>query len=145
MLNHILRQATHAAALHTHDARSFSLHDQVRRLRWLAPAVILAGAALHQVIIRLLVTPTWQDVAELLLFSVSGTVVAWLALTWIANAIAHQSATEDKLRQAFAELEFNHQKLLAMHDLEQRVTAATDEQAVLALSLIHISEPTRPY
>ena len=135
MLNHALRRAPNAATLISADqAPSQPLHGQVRRLRWLAPAVILAVAALHQVIVRLIVTAAWQDLAELILFSVSGTIVAWLALTWIANAMARQAATEAQLRQAFAELEFNHQKLLAMHDLEQRVTAATDEQAVLALA-----------
>jgi nitrate/nitrite-specific signal transduction histidine kinase len=132
MFNHALRQTTSPAP--ANQARPSPLYAQVRQLRWLAPAVIVAAAALHQVLIRLLVTPTWQGVGELLLFSVSGTVVTWLALTWIANAIARQSETEERLRQAFAELEFNHQKLLAMHDLEQRVTAATDEQAVLALA-----------
>lgn len=117
--------------------QSTPLHVQLRRLRWGVPLVVVALAALHQTGLHLFLSRTpalWHEWAELLLYGLTGSVVAWIGLSWIAAAVARRAEAEDKLRAAFAELEFNHQKLLALHDLGEHVAAADDEQIVLELA-----------
>ena len=116
--------------------RTAPLHFQLRRIRWIAPLIVLILAALHQTVVHNLVTfiwPRWSG-AELLLYSLTGSVVAWLGLSWLATAVYRQSQAETQLRHAYDELEANHQKLLALHDLGQNVAAASDKQSVFELA-----------
>lgn len=117
--------------------QALPLHRQLRRLRWLLPLLVFALAALHQWAVKGVVKalpPSWHNLSEVTVYSLTGSVVAWIGLTWIAAAAEHSAQAETRLRAAYAELEANHQKLLTLYDLGQRVAAADDEQAVLELA-----------
>ncbi len=116
--------------------RSAPLHFQLRRVRWIVPVLVLIMAAAHQIIVRNLIAlffPLWAE-AELLLYSLTGSIVAWLGLSWLATAVSRQYEAESQLRTAYDELDANHQKLLALHDLGQNVSAASDRQAVFEMA-----------
>jgi len=113
------------------------LHRQLRLLRWLAPLWVFALAALHQVAVRGVagaLPPSWYNRTELTIYGLTGSLVAWIGLTWIAAAAERGAQAEARLRSAYAELEANHQRLLTLYELGQRVAAADDEQAVLELA-----------
>jgi two-component system nitrate/nitrite sensor histidine kinase NarX len=117
--------------------QAIPLHILLRRLRWGVPLIVVALAALHQTALHTFVRSLpalWHGWAELLLYGLTGSVVAWIGLSWIAAAVARRAEAETKLRAAFAELESNHRQLLALHDLGEHVAAADDEQAVLELA-----------
>lgn len=119
------------------DLRSAPFHIQLRRLRRVLPVVVLALAALHQIIVNWLVKPQARpdlDWTELLAYALTGSVVAWLGLGWLADGAARRAAAEAQLREAYGELDANHNKLRALHDLGQRLAAADDEQAILELA-----------
>ncbi len=110
--------------------RAAPFHVQLRRVRWVAPLIVLILAALHQALVHWLADPLpapWHDLAELLLYAFTGSAVAWVGLSWIIIEGTQLSA-------AYAELDTNHQKLRALHDLGERLAAADDEQAVLELA-----------
>ncbi len=116
--------------------RAAPLHFQLRRIRWIAPLVVLLLAAVHQTVVHNLVAfiwPHWSG-AELLLYSLTGSIVAWIGLSWLATAVSRQSQAESQLRHAYDELEANHQKLLALHDLGQNIATASDKQSVFELA-----------
>lgn len=126
--------------------RSAPLHFQLRRIRWLVPVIVLFMAALHQILLQSLVEmyfPRWAEAARLLVYTFTGTVVSWIGLSWLATAVANRTQAESELRAAYDELEANHQKLLALHDLGQNVAGASDKQAVLELAArapLHLTE-----
>ena len=94
-------------------------------------------AAGHQFLVQTAVRPfsgAWSWWIELLIYSFTGSVVAWVGLTIIAAAAARRAAAEEELRRAFEELEINHNKLLALDRLGRRISHADDEQAVLELA-----------
>ena len=112
-------------------------HVQLRRLRWIAPLVVLVLAAVHQALLHWLADPLpapWHDLAELLLYALTGSAVTVVGLSWIVDGAARRAEAEDQLRTAYAQLDTNHQKLRALHDLGERLAAADDEQAVLELA-----------
>jgi nitrate/nitrite-specific signal transduction histidine kinase len=119
-------------------ARAIPLHTQLRYLRAGVPLIVVFLAALHQIALHTILLnipdPFWHDRIEILIYGLTGSVVAWIGLTWIAAAVARRAEAETQLREAFAKLEFNHQKLLALHDLGEHVASADDEQAVLELA-----------
>ncbi len=105
--------------------------------RWLAVGVILFLVALHQIFlsgILVHIAPAWRVPVEVAVYGVTGIVAAWLALTTLANALAHRERVESELRAAFAELEFNHRKLLALNELGKHVSDANHEETVLELA-----------
>ncbi len=119
------------------QVRNAPLHIQLRRLRWNVPLIVVALAALHQFV--------WHTVAssfsdnlqwwvELLGYSLTGSLVAWLGISWIAAAVTRRAEAETKFLEAYEELEANHKKLLALHDLGQHVANADDEQSILELA-----------
>ena len=113
------------------------LHDLIRRLRWAVPALVVALAAVHQVVVRAALagmSPSWARWVELALYGLTGSVVAWIGLTWLAAQASHRAQAETRLRQAFEELEQNHAKLLKLHDLGRLVAAADDEQSLFELA-----------
>jgi len=117
--------------------RAAPFHVQVRRLRRLLPILVLALAAVHQLVVNWLVAPQMRiglNWTELLAYAITGSVVAWLGLGWIADGAARRAEAETQLRDAYAELDANHSKLQALHDLGQWLAAADDEQTVLELA-----------
>ncbi len=114
--------------------RTSSSSIELRRLRWVAPLIVLTLAAIHQSLLHWLADPLpapWRFVAELLLYAFTGSAVVWVGLSWI---IVEGTARQAQLQAAYTELETNHQKLRALHDLGERLSAADDEQAVLELA-----------
>ena len=113
------------------------LHFQLRRIRWIAPVIVLILAALHQLLLQNLIEmffPLWSEAARLLVYTFTGSVVAWIGLTWLATAVAKREDAEQELRAAYDELEANHQKVLALHNLGQNVATASDKQEVFELA-----------
>jgi nitrate/nitrite-specific signal transduction histidine kinase len=126
--------------------RSAPLHFQLRRIRWLAPVIVLLLAALHQLLLQNLIEmvfPSWAEAARLLVYTFTGSIVAWIGISWLATAVTRRAEAEMELRVAYNELETNHQKLLALHDLGQSVAAANDKQAIFELTArapLHLTE-----
>jgi nitrate/nitrite-specific signal transduction histidine kinase len=126
--------------------RSAPLHFQLRRIRWLAPVIVLLLAALHQLLLQNLIVlafPGWAEAARLLVYTFTGSIVAWIGISWLATAVTRRAEAEMELRDAYHELETNHQKLLALHDLGQSVAAASDKQAIFELTArapLHLTE-----
>ena len=121
----------------TEKLQAIPFHTQLRRLRWAMPLFVLLLAALHQILVRLVansLSSSWHDWAEVMAYGLTGSVVAWIGLTWIAANVARRTEAETQLRSAYAELEANHQKLLTLHDLGQRIADADDVQALLEVA-----------
>ena len=98
------------------------LHFQLRRLRWMVFPALLILVAIYQFALYLIadVFPiTWQWWVQLLIYTLTGSVAAWLGLTWIAEAASKRYEAESHLRQAYAELEENHNQLLALSECSQ--------------------------
>jgi nitrate/nitrite-specific signal transduction histidine kinase len=113
------------------------LHFQLRRLRWIVIPAVLILAAIHQFAIYLVADAfpvTWQWWVQLLIYTLTGSIVAWLGLTWIADAAAQRYDTESQLRRAYAELEENHNQLYALHNLGERITDADDQHTILEIA-----------
>ncbi len=113
------------------------LDVQLHYLRWLAPLLVIILAAFHQALVHWLadaLPPLWHNLAELFIYALTGTIVVVAGLSWIIRGATHRAQTEAQLRVAYAELETNHQKLRALHDLGEQLSAADDEQAVLELA-----------
>lgn len=113
------------------------LHLLVRRLRWAVPALVVALAAVHQIVVRSAlhdISPGWQRWVELAFYGLTGSVAAWIGLTWIAAQASHRAEAEARLRRAFEELEQNHNRLLTLHDFGRKVTHAGDEQSLFELA-----------
>ena len=117
--------------------QAIPFHTQLNRLRWLMPLFVLVLAALHQILVHLVansLSDPWHDWVELMVYGLTGSVVAWIGLSWIAANVARRTDAETHLRSAYAELEANHQKLLALHDLGQRIADANDVQVLLEVA-----------
>jgi signal transduction histidine kinase len=135
-LNTAVQQITSTVA-RSHAIVSRWTSARVLRWRWYAMAIIIALVALHQFFLNdilILFAPTWHTLIESLVYSITGISAAWLALTSLARALAHRERTEIELRDAFRELEANHDKLLKLHDFGRRVTDANHEETVLELA-----------
>lgn len=69
------------------------LHILLRRLRWGLPLIVVALAALHQTALHAFVRglpALWHGWTELLLYGLTGSVAAWIGLSWIAAAFTGQ-------------------------------------------------------
>jgi len=138
MLTAMVNRLTHLARAKI-GAPVFTLalsSTRVRGWRGRAVAIIVALVALHQFFLYVVLAhlaPAWRVPVEATVYSVTGILAAWLGLTTLADALARREQAETELRAAFAELEFNHRKLLALHDFGQRVVEAHHEETILEL------------
>ncbi|HBY06788.1 MAG TPA: hypothetical protein DEH22_03025, partial [Chloroflexi bacterium] len=117
--------------------RQTPLHLQLRRYRWLVFPAVLLLAAIHQFALYLVAEAfpvTWQWWVQLLVYALTGSLAAWVGLTIIAEAAAQRFEAEAELRQAYAELAQNHEKLLALHNLGERVASADDQHTLLEIA-----------
>ena len=111
--------------------------DKVIRWRWLALVGVLALVTLHELFLSAIIfplAPALRDAIGMLVYSVTGLVGVWLAFTLLARALARREQAEAELRHAFDELEFNHQKLLALNDFGKRIADANHEETVFELA-----------
>ena len=118
--------------------RQQPLHQQLRLLRWNAPMIVLALAALHQLFVQTAIRPLNSPVEwwlEVLIYTVTGSIAAWWGLTYIARNAAKQSETEQELRRAFADLEDSHRKLLALDRMGQYIASAPNEDEVYKVAV----------
>jgi len=117
------------------ETRSFQ--RRIADLRWIAPLVLFALAALHQLVLQWL-TPWLPDTYHfwiaVALYGLSGSIVVWLALDWLAKNAAHQEQTKAELRAAYDSLTETHRQLLAVHDIGREIASAEDMQQVLELA-----------
>ena len=114
------------------------LHKQLRLLRWNAPLIVLALAALHQLFVQTVIRPLNSPLGwwlEVLVYTVTGSIAVWWGLTYIARNAAQQAQTEQELREAFAELEDNHEKLLALDRYGQYIASAPNEDEVYKVAV----------
>ncbi|MBI5304900.1 MAG: GAF domain-containing sensor histidine kinase [Chloroflexi bacterium] len=110
---------------------------KVMRWRWVALLIVLALVALHELFLSaiiLQVAPVWRDAVGMLVYSLTGISATWFTMTMLARALARREQVEAELRAAFAELEFNHQKLLALNEFGKRITDANHEETVYELA-----------
>ena len=117
--------------------RRAPLHRQLLMLRWNVPLIVLALAAVHQIVVATIIRPAptqWDWWLELLVYSVTGSIAAWIGMTIIAAAVAQRSEAEEDLRDAYAELEARHKDLLALDNLGELVSRAGNEQSLLELA-----------
>ena len=113
------------------------LHQRILRLRWVLPLIVLTLAAFHQAVLYALldlIPPTWHGPVQLAVYGVTGIVVAWGGLTWLARAVARQEQAEADLRRAYADLERTHRQLQTIHEVGRRVTNAADVQELLDIA-----------
>ncbi len=126
--------------------RQQPLHTQLRLLRWNLPMIVLALAALHQLFVQTVIRPLDSSLGwwlELLLYTVTGSIVSWWGVSYIAKTAARQAETEQNLRRAFIELEDNHQKLLTLDRYGQYIAAAPNEDEVYKVAVqapTHLAE-----
>jgi len=100
--------------------------------------IVLALAALHQIFVQTVIRPMHSPLGwwlEVLVYTASGSIIAWWGLTYIARNAARQSETEQELRRAFAELEDSHKKLLALDRLGQYIASAPNEDEVYKVAV----------
>ncbi len=113
------------------------LHRRIVRLRVATPLIVLVLAAFHQAVLYALLDhlpPAWHGLVQLAVYGVTGIVVAWIGLTWLARAVARQEQAEADLRHAYADLERTHRQLQIIHEVGRRVTNAVDVQELLDIA-----------
>ncbi len=113
------------------------LHIHLRRVRWLVPLGVFAVAALERTLLVSWLGPSafsWSDTLDILVLGVVGSVVAWVGLTLLANALERRSQAEQRLQVAYAELAANHDRLLALNRIGEQIAAADSEETVLELA-----------
>ena len=118
--------------------RSMPVDMRLRLLRWLLPVIVLALAAIHQMGLHFLVgifSEDWHSELELLIYGLTGSIVAWIGLSRIAHLFAVHAEAERQLRIAYASLEASHQKMLTLQDFGRQIGASRNEQAVLELAV----------
>ena len=111
--------------------------QRVTYLRWFVPVIVLALAAIHQSALRLLLDhlpPEWHGLVQWLLYGVTGIVVAWIGLAWIAGAAARQERAEAEAQRATAGLERTRRQLQTIQQVGRRVANANDVQELLDLA-----------
>ena len=117
--------------------RATPIHVHLRWVRWMLPVVVLLMAGIHQMGLHYLVSflpAVLHPEAELLIYGLTGSVVAWFGLSRIADSVAAQEQAENQLRTAYARLEASHSQLLTLQDFGRQISAAGNEQAVLELA-----------
>jgi signal transduction histidine kinase len=117
--------------------RTMPLHRRIDYLRWSVPLAVLVLVALHQTLIHALfgnLTNVWHLLSEWAVYGLTGVVVAWVGLSWIARAIAREEQDAAKLRQAYADLAEINQRLLSVHTIGSEAVTAADPLEVLELA-----------
>ena len=113
------------------------IHRRARELFWALPLVVIGLAALHQAwlyaVLRHL-APEWHALAQLAIYGTTGVVVAGLGLRRLLEAIDERERAEAELRRAYADLQEQQRRLLALHEVGKRAAAALDVQEVLTLA-----------
>lgn len=113
------------------------LHVRLRSMRWAAlPAAVLL-ASIHQAAVYLLSgesIPGRSLILSLLLYSLVGGVLVWTGMMLVGESVQRSAEAEARLRAAYAELENNHQKLLTLHELGQRLASVDHLQEALELA-----------
>jgi len=113
------------------------LHQRILRLRAAVPLIVLVLAAFHQAVLYALLDRLpgrWHSAVQLAVYGITGIVVAWIGMTWLARAVARQEQAEAELRQAYADLERTHRQLQTIHEIGRRVTNAADVQELLEIA-----------
>ncbi len=113
------------------------LHIKLRRIRWMAFPGVFLLATLHRLFVRYVAHPLpgiWQPLAEILIYSITGSLVAWFGLSWIANAANRRAETEHQLQAAFEKLELRHQQLLRLNSIGEQIAAADTQHTILELA-----------
>ncbi len=113
------------------------LHVNLRRLRWLVFPGVFLLAFIHSLIVRFAADPlsgVWQSWVEVLIYSITGSLVAWFGLSWIASAASRRAEAENQLKDAYHELEERHQQLLNLNSLGEQVAAADNQHDILELA-----------
>ena len=113
------------------------LHIQLRRFRWMAFPGVFLLATIHSLLVRNIARPVsgiWQPWIEILVYSITGSLTAWMGLSWIANAAAQRAKTEHQLQDAFEELEQRHQQLLRLNHIGEQIAAADSQHTILELA-----------
>ncbi|MFQ5594523.1 MAG: GAF domain-containing protein [Anaerolineae bacterium] len=119
------------------DWQRLTKHQRLSYLRWFAPVIVLALAAIHQSALRLLLdhlSPAWHGLAQWLLYGVTGIVVAWIGLTWITSAAVRQERAEAETHRAYADLERTRHHLQTIQQVGRRVANANDMQELLDIA-----------
>ena len=117
--------------------KSRLLHKQILRARWAAPLTVVLLAALHQAVLHTFlerVPPGWHSYLELAVYGLTGSIVAWIGLTWLGQAIARQEQAQTELQTAHQNAEWIHQQLVSVHDIGCQVATAADVQEVLEVA-----------
>jgi len=119
------------------DWRRLAQHQRVNYLRWLAPVIALALAAIHQEALHLLLDhlpPAWHSPAQWLVYGVTGTVAAWVGLAWVARAAARQEQAEAEAQRAYADLKRTQHQLQIIQQVSRRGANANDVQQLLDIA-----------
>lgn len=113
------------------------LSRQMARLRWAVPVVVLALAAVHQALVNtvsVLVAPEWRPAVAIALYTLTGSIVAGLGLTWLVHAWRQHEQAEADLQRATSDLAQVQDYLHLLYDLGRQVANAADTQDVFALA-----------
>lgn len=114
-----------------------NLHTTLRRLRWMVFPAVLLLASIHRFFVILIAEPLaqpWYGIAVVVIYSLTGSLAAWVGLTWIANSAAKQAEAETQLQKAYQALEKRHDQLLNLNKLGEAVAAADNQQDILELA-----------
>ncbi len=122
------------------------LHEALLKMRWMLPVLVLFLAAVHQGIVERMVRTLpdrWHGWGEVALYGLTGTVVSWIGLTLLAQALARRAQAEAARQQAFEQLEARNRRLTGLYQLMREVAQSQDEQALLELATqapIHLTD-----
>lgn len=104
---------------------------------WALPVVVTGLAALHQAwlyaVLRSL-APEWHPWAQLGIYGLTGIVVAYFGLRWIADAVERRERAEAQLEVAYQNLQRAHRQLVLLHELGKKLAGAVDVHEVLAVA-----------
>ena len=115
---------------------SIPVHERIRQIRWLIPPFVFLGAAIHEIILLLVLHPgpgypLWVPV---LLYGLTGSVVTWWGLGHLAKLSEERERAKAELQAAYDRLAETHRQLLAMHDIGREIASAEDLQHVLEVA-----------
>ncbi len=105
-------------------------HHVLLRLRWTLPVLVIALAALHDGLVRRLVPllpAPLQRWGSVLIYGLTGVVVAWMGFTLLAEAFAQRAQSEAELRSAY-------NRLRSLYEIIQHLAQSDAEQELLALA-----------
>ena len=113
------------------------LHQRILALRWLAPVGVFLLAAVNQLVLHDFAdrfAPNRHSLVEWMGYGLTGSIVVWIVLTWLARGVARQEQTAADLCRAYTELEATNRKLLSVHRIGSQIASAADVEEVLELA-----------